>query len=359
MKVFLFTFSVVCFVAFASCYKQIGSSEWNNYKAQHGKSYRTSIEESQRMKIWMASKASVDKHNKLYEQGKVSYRQALNKFSDLTATEKKRYTGLKMEKPTGDYQERISIKPLGPIADELDWRTKGAVTEVKDQLACGSCYAFSGVGAIEGQHFLKTGKLISLSEQQIVDCSQDFQDNGCDGGFMESVYKYVAQAGGLDTEDTYPYDADVENCHYNKDAAAATVQSYQTINDSEEDLMNAVAKLGPISVGIYATESLQAYGGGVYYEDNCDGQINHGVLVVGYGTDNDEDYWLVKNSWGTNWGEDGYVKMARNNNNMCSIASDATVPTGVGSKQAEKKLENSINAQSFIMNLVMTMSRKN
>jgi cathepsin L len=327
MKVFLVAFSVLCFIAFASCYKQLESSEWDNYKAQHGKSYRTSIEESQRMNIWMASKASVDKHNKLYEEGKVSYRQGLNQFSDMTATEKQQFIGLKTKKLVGDYEE--TAPPSGLSLDEIDWRTKGAVTPVKDQGKCGSCYAFSAVGAIEGQYFINTGNLVSLSVQQIVDCSNGNFNAGCNGGSTGLVYFYLAFVGGIESDDSYPYTAVDGTCKFDNSSIVATIRGYKLANSSEDALKNAVANIGPISVGIYVAQSFMSYAEGVYDEPHCDGETNHGVLIVGYGSDNGKDYWIVKNSWSKYWGEKGYIRMSRNKNNQCRIASEAMYPTGV------------------------------
>jgi cathepsin L len=257
MKVFIAILQAVWLVAFVSCYKQIGSSDWNNYKAQYGKSYRTSIEESQRMNIWMASKASVERHNKLYELGKVSYSQAVNQFSDMTAAEKKRYTGLEMEKPTGDYQEQITINVFGDVPKSVDWRKQGAVTPVKNQGQCGSCYAFSVIGALESQHFLKTKKLVTLSEQQLVDCSKQ---KGCNGGVRSKVFDYIVKTGGADSASSYPYSGkDSGKCRFNKKTVAATAKSYALLKGSEENLKNGVAKIGPISVGIAVTSSFHSF----------------------------------------------------------------------------------------------------
>lgn len=190
-------------------------------------------------------------------------------------------------------------------------------------------------GALEGQFFKKTGKLVSLSEQNLVDCSK--QDSGCDGGLPINAFTYVQNNGGIDTEESYPYQAVQSDCRYDQKNSAGKISGYVSITKgSEDDLKSAVATVGPISVGIFAGPIFfQLYGGGVYYDPFCPifdffGILNHAVLVVGYGTTIDgKDYWLVKNSWGTQWGELGYIRMYRNENNHCGIATMATYPLAV------------------------------
>ncbi|MCL4157592.1 UNVERIFIED_CONTAM: hypothetical protein GTU68_061755, partial [Idotea baltica] len=233
------------------------------------------------------------------------------------------------------FRQRNSFLFIGPDEDILmpksvDWRTKGAVTPVKDQGNCGSCYAFAATGSLEGQHFRKTGKLVSLSEQNIIDCSRPYGNDGCDGGFMDYVYAYVGDNHGIDTEESYPYYAEAESCNFNKKDVGADDKGFFDIKTgNEDDLLKALATVGPISVGIDASvQSFMFYHKGVYNEPRCNSTLlDHGVLAVGYGTDEQgQDYWLVKNSWGTIWGLDGYIKIARNANNMCGIATTASYP---------------------------------
>uniref|UniRef100_A0A8C7FA18 Cathepsin L.1 n=1 Tax=Oncorhynchus kisutch TaxID=8019 RepID=A0A8C7FA18_ONCKI len=205
----------------------------------------------------------------------------------------------------------------------MDWRDKGYVTSIKDQKDCGSCWAFSPTGSLEGQHYRKTNKLVSLSEQQLVDCSSEFGNMGCMGGLMDQAFEYIKSLapGGLDTEDSYAYHAEDKKCHYKPDSLGATCTKYIDMTSGDESaLQQAVATVGPVSVAIDA--AIDA----VFFLDISD-QMDHGVLAVGYGTSDDgQDYWLVKNSWGFDWGDKGYIMMSRNKHNKCGIATASSYP---------------------------------
>jgi len=181
---------------------------------------------------------------------------------------------------------------------------------------------------MEGQHALAKGKLISFSESQIVDC--DGVAAGCGGGFMDSAFEYVISTGGIESEAAYPYLPENKKCVFNTSRVAAHFKGYQDVKGGEAGLKEAVAYVGPVSVAIDASEpGFQLYEAGVYYGPSCSTTLlDHGVLVVGYGTTlNGTDYWIVKNSWGSAWGDNGYILMSRNRNNNCGIATQPSYPT--------------------------------
>jgi cathepsin L len=251
----------------------------------------------------------------------------MNAFGDLTNAEyKKTYLGFRKDLAKPWVATFVPTKVDLPAS--LDWRTKGAVTGVKNQGQCGSCWSFSTTGSTEGCHFLTTGTLNSLSEQNLIDCSSSEGDQGCDGGLMTDAMTYIISNGGIDTESSYPYTAEDGTCNYNAANSGATLKSYTNVQQgSESDLQNSVYK-GPVSVAIDAShDSFQFYSGGVYYEPACSATaLDHGVLAIGWGTDGGQDFWLVKNSWGTDWGMSGYIEMSRNRQNNCGIATMATLP---------------------------------
>lgn len=289
-----------------------------------------SVDEFQyRWQIWKSNALYIESFNK---QGNQTFTVAMNKFGDLTSAEfGKVYKGLKHVAPKPKLHNEIVLHATIPAS--VDWRTKGAVTGIKNQGQCGSCWSFSTTGSTEGAHFLQAQKaLVGLSEQNLVDCSQSEGNEGCNGGLMDDAFKYIISNNGIDSEASYPYTAETGTCQFNRANVAATLVSYQDVtSESETALTTAVAQRGPVSVAIDASHSsFQFYSGGVYYEAECSAtQLDHGVLAVGYGAEGSSDYYIVKNSWGTDWGMSGYIWMSRNRNNNCGIATMASYPCAV------------------------------
>ncbi|CAG0895101.1 unnamed protein product [Cyprideis torosa] len=308
----------------------------------HSKTYENDAEERFRMKIFYENRRKIAKHNVFYERGNRTFQLGTNEYSDMLPFEfVKTMNGFK-----GDLDKKLKSDPNSPlqylttafieplhvtVPKSIDWREKGAVTPVKNQGHCGSCWSFSATGSLEGQHFRKTGKLVSLSEQNLIDCSMKYGNDGCNGGLMDQAFQYVKDNRGIDTEKAYPYEGEDDKCRYKKDERGATDTGFVDVPQGDEEaLKKVVASIGPVSVAIDAShESFQLYSSGVYSEPECSpDNLDHGVLVVGYGTDEKTglDYWLIKNSWGETWGEKGFVKMARNQGNMCGVASSASYP---------------------------------
>ena len=311
--------------------QMVAFQEWYEFKETHEKAYGSEEEEAFRLTIYNQNKKLVNDHNLRYDLGQHSYKLKLNQFADLTASEyAKMMNGYQHErKQRGEAPTHLPLASEVKLPTSMDWRTKGAVTPVKDQGQCGSCWAFSSTGALEGQHFRQTGQLVSLSEQNLVDCSTAFGNNGCDGGLMDDAFKYVKANGGIDTEASYPYEAEDDTCRFNKQDVGATDKGYMDIPEGDEQaLKEAVAVHGPISIAIDASQSsFQFYHSGVYDDPNCSStQLDHGVLAIGYGSEGGRDYWLVKNSWSEKWGDQGYIKIARNEHNVCGVASSASFP---------------------------------
>jgi len=307
------------------------NQHWKLWKETHNKLY-SDAEEHVRRATWENNLKTVQQHNLQADLGVHTYWLGMNKFADMTVTEfAKMMNGYNVTMRGQRSQDRHTFtrNPHVVLPDTVDWRDKGYVTGIKDQGQCGSCWAFSSTGSLEGQHFKATGKLVSLSEQNLVDCSTAQGNMGCNGGLMDQAFQYIKDNMGIDTEDTYPYEAVDNQCRFKKENVGATDTGFTDIKSKDESaLQEAVATIGPISVAIDAGHaSFQLYKSGVYNEIFCSQtRLDHGVLAVGYGTDSGKDYWLVKNSWGEGWGNKGYIEMSRNKRNQCGIATAASYP---------------------------------
>jgi len=257
---------------------------------------------------------------------------AMNKFGDLSSQEfGKIYNGLRI--PANYVHKSNGFVPKqASLPDTWDWTQQGAVTQVKNQGQCGSCWAFSTTGSVEACHFFGTKNLVSLSEQNLVDCSDDQGNEGCNGGLMTQAMDYIIANKGIDTEASYAYTAEDGTCSYNAANSGSTEAAYTNVPSGDEGALQNSIYQGPTSVAIDASQnSFQFYSSGVYDEPDCSPtQLDHGVLGVGWGTDSGsgKSYWLVKNSWGSDWGQSGYIWMSRNKQNQCGIATMATIPTG-------------------------------
>jgi len=314
--------------------KDIVEEEWALFKARYGKQYTDPSEESFRFKIFLENKHKIAKHNtRAANNGGPTFTLGMNKYGDMLHHEFVSVMhGFKRAADGPVHNGSVYLAAANVVLPrEIDWREKGYVTPVKDQGQCGSCWSFSTTGALEGQHFRKTGQLVSLSEQNLVDCSKKYGNNGCEGGLMDNAFAYIKENHGIDTEASYPYTGHEGKCHYKRASIGATDSGFVDIPaGSETHLQQALGTVGPVSVAIDAShESFQFYKEGVYDEEECSSEdLDHGVLAVGYGTDEESglDYWLVKNSWGPTWGQQGFVKMVRNKKNQCGIASSASYP---------------------------------
>jgi len=261
-----------------------------------------------------------------------SFTVGVNQFADLSLTEfSSIYLGVRYDPAAPRRGDSFNYDPSlsFPLDDVVDWRSKGAVTGIKDQAQCGSCWSFSATGSTEAAHFFATGQLVSLSEQNLMDCSTPEGNQGCNGGLMDSAFDYIIKNKGIDTEASYPYTAKNGNCHFSTANVGATLTGYTDVPSQNEAALVQALQGRPVSVAIDASHSsFQFYKTGVYYEAACSAtRLDHGVLAVGYGTDaSGADYYIVKNSWGTSWGTAGYINMARNRSNNCGIASMASYP---------------------------------
>ncbi|XP_065882277.1 cysteine proteinase 15A-like [Euphorbia lathyris] len=304
---------------------------FTTFKAKFQKNYASQEEHDYRFQVFKANLRRARKHQSMDP----SAVHGVTKFSDLTPREfRRQYLGLKKRLRLPADARNAPILPTNDLPADFDWRDRGAVTGVKDQGSCGSCWSFSAAGAMEGAHFLSTGELVSLSEQQLVDCDHECDpeeygacDAGCNGGLMTSAFEYIYKSGGLEREADYPYTGtDQGSCKFDKSKIVASVSNFSVVSIDEEQIAANLVRNGPLSVGINAV-FMQTYMGGVSCPYICSKRQDHGVVLVGYGAAayspirfKDKPFWVIKNSWGENWGENGYYRICRGRN-ICGIDS--------------------------------------
>jgi len=309
------------------------TSKFDAWKRAESKSYATVEEEAAALAAFTSNDAIINNHN---SQNR-SYTLGHNSFSDMTWEQFQQFhmaggEPLYLNRAPKN-MVRAHLTGIGqPLDDAVDWVTKGAVTPVKNQGRCGSCWAFSTTGSVEGAFQIASGNLVSLSEEDLAQCDHN-GDSGCNGGLMDNAFEWI-EKNGIASEAAYPYTSGsgvTGTCDKAKSAApVVTITSFRDVPKGDEDALKSAVAQGPVSIAIEADKSaFQLYKGGVLDSAACGEKLDHGVLVVGYGTDSDtgKDYWKVKNSWGATWGEEGYIRMVRGKN-MCGVASQASYPKG-------------------------------
>jgi len=295
----------------------------------HGKAYSTNEEFEQRYANFKATVQLVRTHqanpNRTFER-------AVNKFADLSSEEfAERYLGYRPVRREYLRSKNTVRLPTTALPSTVDWVAAGKVSAVKNQGQCGSCYTFSTTGAVEAAYAIEhSTSPPSLSEQEIVDCSGSYGNQGCNGGMMDNAFNWIINNGGICTESGYPYQAVQGNCQTSC-TNYLTITSYTDVTPSSESQLQAALSRQPVSVAVDASQGWQTYAGGIIDSScGCSTNLDHGVLLVAYGTDSGEAYWTIKNSWGPDWGENGYIRLKRNvgGAGTCGLASDPSYPTG-------------------------------
>lgn len=305
-------------------------SMYESWMVNHGKSYNALGEKEKRFEIFKDNLRYIEEQNAMPNR---TYKLGLNRFADLSNEEYRRtYMGTRTDAKrrfSKVKSDRYAPKVGDSLPDSIDWREKGAVAPIKDQGGCGSCWAFSTIASVEGINQIVTGDLISLSEQELVDCDTSY-DEGCNGGLMDYAFQFIIKNGGIDSEEDYPYTGRDGRCdQYRKNAKVVSIDSYEDVPASNENALQKAVANQPISVAIEGGgRDFQLYESGIF-TGRCGVDLDHGVNVVGYGSENGVDYWIVRNSWGASWGEKGYVRMQRNiksKTGLCGIAVEPSYP---------------------------------
>ncbi|KAK4478293.1 hypothetical protein RD792_017582 [Penstemon davidsonii] len=310
-------------------------SMYESWIVKHGKAYNALGEKENRFEIFKDNLRYIDEQNAVPNR---NYKLGLNRFADLTNDEyKKTFLGARTDPKrrfTKGKSDRYKAYNVGDsLPDSIDWREKGAVLPIKDQGSCGSCWAFSTIASVEGINQIVTGDLISLSEQELVDCDTSYNE-GCNGGLMDYAFQFIIDNGGIDTEQDYPYTGVDGRCdQFRKNARVVSIDGYEDVPVNDENALKAAAAKQPVTVAMEGSgRDFQLYESGIF-TGKCGLDLDHGVTIVGYGTENGLDYWIVRNSWGTSWGEKGYIRMQRNvpaKTGLCGIASEASYPLKTG-----------------------------
>ncbi|KAM7341336.1 cathepsin L4 [Cochliomyia hominivorax] len=298
---------------------------FEEFKKSINKSYLHTYDEVRSREAFEENQAAVREHNTLYKAGKSSFRLRTNVMADMSNESYLksflRLVNSKRFQNVDHYSEIVGSPLMQATPESVDWRKKGFITLPDNQKTCGSCYAFSIAESIEGQVFKRTGRILNLSPQQIVDCSVSHGNQGCTGGSLRNTLRYLQDTGGLMRSKDYKYVSKKGSCQFVPELAVVNVTSWAILPAKDEKAIEAaVAHIGPIAVSINARpKTFQLYSDGIYDDDSCSStSVNHAMMVIGY----TKNYWILKNWWGELWGENGYMKLAKGRN-LCGIANYA------------------------------------
>lgn len=311
---------------------------FEEFKGQFNKKYHSVEEELKRFKYFAANVEMARKMNGLDAGAQYGH---LSPMADLSEAEFSEMNNMPVTKEVLKEHARAAAQATttkelqligAPKTSNFDWREKGAVNDVKNQAQCGSCWAFATAQNVEGNNFVTNGELVSLSEQELVDC--DTMDNGCNGGLPSNAYKdLIGEHMGLELEEQYPYTGEEGTCHAKKSLEKVFLSSWVPVSSSEDEMATALVKYGPLAIGINASP-MQMYMGGIADPMFCNpAALDHGVGIVGFGEESGKQFWIIRNSWGASWGEEGYYRIVRGKG-KCGL--NRMVTTAVVAKNSGK-----------------------
>jgi len=310
------TFALLFFISAAFCILT-PEQQFKDFILSHKRQYASAEERSMRFEIFKDNLKEIKRLNDLHDGATYG----ITRFADMTVEEffRKFTTRPRAARKFGVIES--AVPNLESYPESFDWRDYGVVTPVKDQGPCGSCWAFSSAQNAEGVWAVAGNELSKFAPQQLVDCvtADDYGCDGCNGGFAIQASKYIVDVGGIELEEDYPYTATEGTCKFNKNRIAASFAGTTDIHETDDSLAEFIYTHGPASVGVRADSRWQLYTGGILDNRNCY-LFNHDVLAVGWGVENGQKYWIIKNSWGVSWGEEGYIRVVRGDD---CIAKDA------------------------------------